>query len=418
MVVFVFSSAQATLELHFGRAPQVLPSAHAAPVLPSAHSALALHSSFGPSITHTSRLISPTNAAANAAANILANTATNAITPEKITVQESDNLVNYGFPIMTTEAHVILPQGESSQSLFYLAHSAIREVNDLMSPRGELSDVYRFNQSAPGTWVKISPLTYQVIEECLKWHKLSGGVFDPTISNLKKLFVFEGDTLVDWPDESLLASARAGVGLENLEMSPTSLSIRRSNEALTLDLGAAAKGFAVDRAIEILIAQGVSSALVEIGGEVRALGQTPPPNPVPWSVKIEDGETPEGDLVFEIINGAVATSGGKLRFFEYQGQRYSHIFNPLTGLPLEEKGLKVTVAHPRSCLEADIMSTTLLVVGPLATKELLESYAQQTEVTGLEVAMFYPDAEGRVLAHFFRVGENAQVNEVMAPLKP
>ena len=129
-------------------------------------------------------------------------------------------------------------------------------------------------------------------------------------------------------------------------------------------LSGIAKGFAVDRVSEWLSAQGVSSSLVEIGGEIRTGGTKPGGHP--WSVGIEQptAHTRSLQKTISLTNLAMATSGDYRNYFEKNGQRYSHTIDPRTGRPIEHRLASVTVID-KSCMTADALATAMMVLGPV-----------------------------------------------------
>ena len=143
-------------------------------------------------------------------------------------------------------------------------------------------------------------------------------------------------------------------------------------EGTRLDLGAIAKGFAVDKAVGVLNARGVSAALVNLGGNVGVFG--PAPGGGPWSVGIQHPR--EDRLIGEVrlTEGAVATSGDYDRFFEVDGHRYGHVIDPRTGWPTQGV-YSVTVVAP-SAVAADALSTAAFVLGPDKGSALLNRCRQ------------------------------------------
>jgi thiamine biosynthesis lipoprotein len=320
------------------------------------------------------------------------------------------------FETMTTEAHVLLPPSSSPppEEIFAAAREAVLEAERLMSPSGEGSDVARFNRSGVGAWVEVSPLTLRVLEECAAGHSYSGGAFDPTVGALKGLFDFSGGEEAAWPSEEQIRQARETVGFGGVTIDPGGSRVFKPREGMKLDLGAAAKGFAVDRALAAMSAAGASSALVEIGGEVGTLGMSPVD--APWRVMVQDPRSRGGRLAFELANSALATSGGRFSYFTRGGVKYTHIIDPRTGTPVPEGTLQATVAHPSSCLAADVMSTSLFILGPDGAKAALEAYARDSTakgepVAGLEALFFFRGTDGDVRIRLFKVAGDGSVCE-------
>ncbi len=123
------------------------------------------------------------------------------------------------FETMSTRGRILVPRGSGAAApaaAAEAAENAVREVNDRMGPFGPASDVRRLNEAGAGEWVAVHPLTWTVVMEALRWHRLSGGAFDPTIGPVKRLFRFEQQEAGAWPEEKALAEARERVGAEKL----------------------------------------------------------------------------------------------------------------------------------------------------------------------------------------------------------
>lgn len=189
----------------------------------------------------------------------------------------------------------------------------------------------------------------------------SQGLFNPAIGHLIKLWGFHQDEPPQGPPpdpltiKNLLATQPQ---ISDLEITPQH--IRTRNPNVQLDFGAFAKGYAVDLAIETLKDMGIHHAIVNAGGNLKAMGQK---DQQPWLIGIRH-PSGQGILASLSTQGAesVITSGHYERYREYQGQRYSHILDPRTGYPAT--GLtSVTVIHPSGAI-ADAASTALIVAGP------------------------------------------------------
>jgi len=192
------------------------------------------------------------------------------------------------------------------------------------------------------------------------WSHQSHGLFNPAIGQLINLWGFHNDELPVGPPpaEAAIASlVKLAPSLEDLEIKDHQVSSQ--NRSVQLDFGAIAKGYAVDLAIEKLKKLGIKNAIVNAGGNLKAIGKK---GERPWWIGIRHPRG-EGVLAALAISGeeSVMTSGSYERYREYAGQRYSHIIDPRTGRPA--KGLvSVTVINPQGAL-ADAASTALLVAG-------------------------------------------------------
>ncbi|WP_324717395.1 FAD:protein FMN transferase [Carboxydochorda subterranea] len=205
------------------------------------------------------------------------------------------------------------------------------------------------------------------------------GAFDPTVAPVVDLWGFGASYDRDPPRHPPKAQELAqAVGLVDFRQvcvrhEGTSWSIYLEQPGMALDLGAVAQGYAADRAIEVLEKAGLSSALVDVGGEVRALGRRPGDGK-PWRLGIQHPRQ-SGKLLDTVTlqDGAAATSGDYERYFEFEGVRYTHLIDARTGQP-SRRAISVTVFHPTSAAVADALSTALAIVGPEQGERLLRQW--------------------------------------------
>ena len=165
------------------------------------------------------------------------------------------------------------------------------------------------------------------------------------------------------PEEAELSALLENVGYTRVALDGNTLALPVGME---LDLGAVAKGYAGDRIMDLFRSTGMIYSIVELGGNVQALGTKPDGSP--WRVAVQ---APEGGYAgaLEIVGKAVVTSGGYQRYFEQDGQIYCHIMDPATGRPVENGLASVTIVADRG-IQADALSTALFVMG----RERAEAY--------------------------------------------
>jgi len=222
-----------------------------------------------------------------------------------------------------------------------------------------LSDINR--RLAAGETVAADPATLAVLRKARKLSLRSGALFDPGIGRLIKLWGFHSDDRPAGPPPPEAAIARL------LAQHPTLADLviegnrlRSANPALQIDLGGFAKGYAVDQAVERLRTLGIRNAIVNAGGDLRAIGSH---GGRPWRIGIRDPRGPGIIAALETHGDeSVFTSGNYERFFDYQGVRYHHIIDPRSGRPARGT-LSVTVIHDDAGT-ADAAATALFVAGP------------------------------------------------------
>lgn len=263
--------------------------------------------------------------------------------------------------IMSTLWKVVIPAGAPADAP-EAAERALDEVDrleNLLSEWRPWTEISRVNQHAGGEPVRVSPETWTVVDRALYYARLSDGAFDPTWAALRDLWDFRSPNAVPPPPESV----RSRLPLVNwrlVEMNPRAHTIRLARRGMALGLGGIAKGYALDRARQILLDSGVSNFALYAGGQVLIEGTR---TGRAWRVGIQHPRDPSILLgTLSLTSGSVSTGGDYEHYFEHQGLRYHHIINPRTGYPVDHT-IAVTVVA-RTGLDADALDTALFVLPP------------------------------------------------------
>ncbi len=277
-----------------------------------------------------------------------------------------------GWTVMATtfEVTVYRPKAESSLVAddMQAAYAEVVEIDRLMSLYRSDSELVALNTRSGEGLLAVSPRVLEVLRAADHYARLSQGAFDVTVQPLVGLWGFYHVERASVPQQSEIDAVLRRVGHERM-----SLDVRNGAVELKagvgLDLGGIAKGYAVDRALEVLRARGVTAALVNLGGNIGVLGHAPGGRP--WVVGIQHPR--ENRLIGQIRfwRGAVATSGDYDRYFEVDDKRYSHILDPRTGKPVE--GIYALTVIAPNATAADALSTAAFVLGPVNGMELLQS---------------------------------------------
>ena len=214
---------------------------------------------------------------------------------------------------------------------------------------------------ATGQPATVIPSLIPIIEQSTVLSRQSEGLFDPAIGGLLNLWGFQSDGRPNGPPPDKAAIAKwveAAPRMDDITLEGDTL--RSSNPAVQLDFGAFAKGYAVDLAIERLREFGIDNAIINAGGDLRAIGSK---DGKPWRVGIRHPQG-EGVLAALDVSGdeSVFTSGNYERYREYEGVHYAHILDPRTGMPVDGV-TSVTVIHDNGAV-ADAAATALVVAGP------------------------------------------------------
>lgn len=240
----------------------------------------------------------------------------------------------------------------------------LAEINHTMSTYDPESELSRFNGMRTTDWVSASASLLAVVKAALEIGAQSNGAFDITLGPLVNLWGFGPEFHPDRiPLESDIAAARNRRGLDKVTLRETQSAIRKHRPDVFLDLSGIAKGYAVDRVAELMSAHGIEHYLVEIGGEVRVRGLKD--QDTPWRIAIEKPLSGERSVhtMLGLSDIALATSGNYRNFFETAGRRYSHTIDPITGWPVDNHLVSVTVLADTS-MRADAWATAFQVLGP------------------------------------------------------
>ena len=211
--------------------------------------------------------------------------------------------------------------------------------------------------------VALPPSLAPILRDAARLSALGEGLFNPAIGNLVRLWGFHSDTFAArLPDENEIARlVRANPRMSNLAVQGDTLV--GSNPAVRLDLGGYAKGYALDRAAAYLRSQGVSNALINIGGNIMALGGK---GRQPWRVGIQHPRRAGALATLALKDGeAIGTSGDYQRYFELAGKRYCHLIDPRTGWPADQtQSVTVIARGSQAGTLSDLASKPLFIAGP------------------------------------------------------
>ena len=252
-------------------------------------------------------------------------------------------------PVMGTIAEITV--ADRSQDLAERGVRAViadlRWVDMTMSRFRADSDVGRANALASRDGVAVGSETGSVIEAALRWSSASAGRFDPALGAASELWDVTNRREPPSPTEVRRLAGREFWRHVDLDRRSGRSVVRYEAADLHLDLGGIGKGFALDRSIQSLRALGLRHAIVNLGGDLYALGESPEGGP--WRVGIKSPDDPSKvSRTLEVSDRAVATSGDYERYFNYQGERYHHLIDPQTAAPRRTAVRSVTVLADRS----------------------------------------------------------------------
>lgn len=248
---------------------------------------------------------------------------------------------------------------EGARAAIKEALGEFQRADDLMSSYKVDSVVARLNQAGASAKVPVGKEVYRLVRDAVAISDASEGAFDATIWPVSRLWGFDQGGKMPIPGS--IAKNLPSVGYLKLQFDDSASSVGFSVDGMGLDLGAIAKGWAVDRAIEKILARGISNAIIDAGGDLRIIGSRPGKDY--WRIGVQHPRE-HGTLLmtFDLKDTAIVTSGDYERFFIADGVRYHHILDPATGQPA--RGCQsVTVLAPTAA-EADACATAAFVLGP------------------------------------------------------
>ena len=254
------------------------------------------------------------------------------------------------------------------------AFEEIKRIDDLFSTYNEDSPVWKLNYNQD-TLINADPEIFSLMILCDSIYNITYGSFDVSLNKLLTTWGFDGDDPF-LPADDKISSALLNSGWNNIELLEDNSFKRRAGTEL--NFGAIAKGYAVDKAVNVLIKLGINSALVNAGGEIKTIGDD-------WVIGIQ--HPGNQNRIIEKVNPgemSVATSGDYEKYYELDGKRYHHILNPKTGYPADSL-ISVTVLN-KSCTIADALATAVVVLGKAKGLRLIENLPE-TEVMIIDKQM-------------------------------
>lgn len=259
-------------------------------------------------------------------------------------------------------------QGES-EKIIEEAVQMCEDYENMLSRTVRDSDVDRIN-TAGCKPVKVSDDTVAVIEKGIELGELSGGKFDITIGAVSSMWDFDEGVL---PENAAIQSALKTVDYKQISIDGNKVAL--GIEGAMLDLGGIAKGYIADRVTDLLRDNGVEQAIINLGGNVVAIGEKE--SGTPWVVGIERPYSDRTEIIgaLEAADETVTTSGVYERCFNKNGKLYHHVLDPETGYPMETANEAVTVLGPSGMsAESDAFGTIFLMLGQEASEEILKKY--------------------------------------------
>lgn len=273
-------------------------------------------------------------------------------------------------PVLGTivNVSVIGPQIEArnaSEKVF----EEIKRIEKLMSPYQKTSSIYKINSSSQKHPVKIDEETFNIILKSIATSEQTGGAFDITFASMAELWNYK-DKNFKPPVHSRVKGMLPLVNYRNILLNKDSQSVFVKKKGVRIGLGGIAKGYAIQKGIEVLKECGILSGIVEAGGDLQVLGLK---NGKPWVTGLMHPRENRLILSVALRNGdSIATSGDYERFVEYRGKRFHHIIDPKNGYPAQ--GMASVSVISKDPILCDAYATAFFIMGVNKTREFLKNH--------------------------------------------
>ncbi len=272
-------------------------------------------------------------------------------------------------PVMGTLSRVVViaPQGRIARQSAYKVYKYQQWFDNLMSTYRDYTELSLVNEQAYGAPVHVSTETMEVLQRAIAISKLTDGTFDVTIGPLLDVWKHAADTNT-MPTQQMIDEAKTKVGWQHLRLDPNAMTVQFEVPGMKLDVGGIAKGYAIDKSIEILQSAGALGGMVDIGGDLRCFGKAPYGHKA-WQIAVQDPNVAPDDMspdkylaVLTLHDQAVATSGHYRRFALIDGHKISHIITPQTGSGQYQSDSTTIIASDATT--ADGLATAVSILAP------------------------------------------------------
>ncbi len=240
------------------------------------------------------------------------------------------------------------------------------KYDNLLSRTKENSDVSRIN-NAKGQFVDVDADTIELVNQGIYYGELSNGAFDITIGRLTTLWDIQNRTVP--PTEAEIAD-KTGFSYKNIEVNGNSVRLLSDKEMI--DLGGIAKGYIADKIKEYLLSQGINEGVINLGGNVVCLDKKNGKTEYNIGIQKPFDESGQPLCSVSVYNKSIVTSGDYQRYFEYNGKKYHHILDVVTGHPVDNDLDSVTIIN-NSSTAGDALSTIAFTYGLDKGKAFIES---------------------------------------------
>ena len=240
-----------------------------------------------------------------------------------------------------------------------MAVNEIKRIENIISSWKPDTETSKINRNAGIKPVKVSAELFNLIKRALAISKLTDGAFDISYAAMDKIWHFDG-SMTKMPDSEIIKNSVRNVGYQHIILDEAKQTVFLERKGMKIGFGAIGKGYAADKAKQLLQSKGVTAGIINASGDMITWGRQP--DGIPWTVAITNPmDKSKAFGLFRISDRAVVTSGDYEKFVRFNGVRYAHIINPKTGYPATGI-ISATVFAPKAEL-ADALATSVFVMG-------------------------------------------------------
>ena len=262
---------------------------------------------------------------------------------------------------------------EGKEAALKPAFDRVKELGDKITINQKGSEIDEVNEQAGIKPVKVSDDVYTLVKRAYEYSQDSQGGFDMAIGAITQLWRIGFDDARK-PSQEEIDQALKLVDYHKIELNDQEKTVYLKEKGMIIDLGAIAKGYITDEVVKVLKKQDVTTAIVDLGGNVYVLGHSPRGENQDWTVGIQDPNMARGSVLGSIKerNKTLVTSGIYERYLEVDGKKYHHLFDPKTGYPFDNDIASVTIITDKS-IDGDGLSTAVFSMGVKKGLEYVES---------------------------------------------
>ncbi|MGX7131071.1 FAD:protein FMN transferase [Enterococcus songbeiensis] len=267
---------------------------------------------------------------------------------------------------------------EGKEEALKPAFARIKELGDKITINQKGSEIDELNAQAGIKPVKVSKDIYYLLKEAYDYTEETDEAFNMAIGAVTQLWRIGFDDARK-PAQSEIDEALKHIDYRKIQFDDQKQTVFLEEKGMIVDVGAIAKGYITDEVVKVLEKNGVTSAIVDLGGNVFVMGHSPRGDNTPWNIGIQDPNQARGSIVGSIKekDKTVVTSGIYERYLEVDGKTYHHIFNSKTGYPYDNDIAGVSIITDKS-IDGDGLSTSVFAMGVKKGLEFIEAMEDGT----------------------------------------